>query len=96
MSKAVPPSLPWLDVRLFRSFTANDRWDIEAELIPGMLFSSARRDGSAVRQRMDILWEIFIILQANVLVRISAQPHLPKINEGWWAYKEVVHGSFVP
>ncbi|XP_056433607.1 carbonic anhydrase-related protein 10a [Gadus chalcogrammus] len=45
---------------------------------------------------MDILWEIFIILQANVLVRISAQPHLPKINEGWWAYKEVVHGSFVP
>ncbi|CAL8307564.1 unnamed protein product [Boreogadus saida] len=61
-----------------------------------MLFSSARRDGSAVRQRMDILWEIFIILQANVLVRISAQPHLPKINDGWWAYKEVVHGSFVP
>ena len=27
---------------------------------------------------------------------LTAQPHLPKINEGWWAYKEVVHGSFVP
>uniref|UniRef100_A0A8C6LJE8 Uncharacterized protein n=1 Tax=Nothobranchius furzeri TaxID=105023 RepID=A0A8C6LJE8_NOTFU len=26
----------------------------------------------------------------------TAQPHLPKIHEGWWAYKEVVQGSFVP
>lgn len=26
----------------------------------------------------------------------SAQPNPPKIHEGWWAYKEVVQGSFVP
>ncbi|XP_008313110.1 carbonic anhydrase-related protein 10a isoform X1 [Cynoglossus semilaevis] len=26
----------------------------------------------------------------------SAQPNTPKIHEGWWAYKEVVQGSFVP
>ncbi|KAA8581042.1 hypothetical protein FQN60_002623 [Etheostoma spectabile] len=25
-----------------------------------------------------------------------AQPNPPKIHEGWWAYKEVVQGSFVP
>ncbi|MEQ2279924.1 hypothetical protein AMECASPLE_014292 [Ameca splendens] len=27
---------------------------------------------------------------------ILAQPNPPKIHEGWWAYKEVVQGSFVP
>uniref|UniRef100_A0A674E4Q6 Carbonic anhydrase Xa n=1 Tax=Salmo trutta TaxID=8032 RepID=A0A674E4Q6_SALTR len=26
----------------------------------------------------------------------QAQPNVPKIHEGWWAYKEVVQGSFVP
>lgn len=26
----------------------------------------------------------------------TAQPNPPKIHEGWWAYKEVVQGSFVP
>uniref|UniRef100_A0A8C6WR22 Carbonic anhydrase Xa n=1 Tax=Neogobius melanostomus TaxID=47308 RepID=A0A8C6WR22_9GOBI len=26
----------------------------------------------------------------------STQPNSPKIHEGWWAYKEVVQGSFVP
>ncbi|CAF94614.1 unnamed protein product, partial [Tetraodon nigroviridis] len=31
-----------------------------------------------------------------ILVLLTAQPHLPKIHEGWWAYKEVVQGSFVP
>ncbi|XP_016098179.1 carbonic anhydrase-related protein 10-like, partial [Sinocyclocheilus grahami] len=45
---------------------------------------------------MDIIWEIFIILQANLIVCTSAQPNPPKIHEGWWAYKEVVQGSFVP
>lgn len=25
-----------------------------------------------------------------------AQQNSPKIHEGWWAYKEVVQGSFVP
>lgn len=30
------------------------------------------------------------------VVYFTAQPHLPKIHEGWWAYKEVVQGSFVP
>lgn len=29
-------------------------------------------------------------------VHLTAQPNLPKIHEGWWAYKEVVQGSFVP
>uniref|UniRef100_A0A3Q3K3J8 Uncharacterized protein n=1 Tax=Monopterus albus TaxID=43700 RepID=A0A3Q3K3J8_MONAL len=45
---------------------------------------------------MDIIWELLIILQANFIVCISAQPNQPKIHEGWWAYKEVVQGSFVP
>ena len=27
---------------------------------------------------------------------LTAQPNPPKIHEGWWAYKEVVQGSFVP
>lgn len=27
---------------------------------------------------------------------LTAQPGPPKIHEGWWAYKEVVQGSFVP
>ncbi|KAI7797203.1 carbonic anhydrase-related protein 10 precursor, partial [Triplophysa rosa] len=44
----------------------------------------------------DIIWEIFIILQASLIVCTSAQPNPPKIHEGWWAYKEVVQGSFVP
>lgn len=26
----------------------------------------------------------------------TAQPNPPKIHEGWWAYKEVVQGNFVP
>uniref|UniRef100_A0A4W5M510 Uncharacterized protein n=1 Tax=Hucho hucho TaxID=62062 RepID=A0A4W5M510_9TELE len=45
---------------------------------------------------MDIIWELFIILHANFIICISAQPNVPKIHEGWWAYKEVVQGSFVP
>uniref|UniRef100_A0A3Q1CPV9 Alpha-carbonic anhydrase domain-containing protein n=1 Tax=Amphiprion ocellaris TaxID=80972 RepID=A0A3Q1CPV9_AMPOC len=48
------------------------------------------------KNTMDIIWEILIILQANFIVCISAQPNPPKIHEGWWAYKEVVQGSFVP
>lgn len=27
---------------------------------------------------------------------LTAQPNPPKIHEGWWAYKEVVQGNFVP
>lgn len=27
---------------------------------------------------------------------LTAQQNSPKIHEGWWAYKEVVQGSFVP
>ncbi|KAF4084789.1 hypothetical protein AMELA_G00110040 [Ameiurus melas] len=45
---------------------------------------------------MDLTWEILIILQANFIVCTTAQPGPPKIHEGWWAYKEVVQGSFVP
>lgn len=39
-----------------------------------------------------VFWCFFLY----VLVLLTAQPHLPKIHEGWWAYKEVVQGSFVP
>nr|XP_057917587.1 carbonic anhydrase-related protein 10a [Doryrhamphus excisus]XP_057917588.1 carbonic anhydrase-related protein 10a [Doryrhamphus excisus]XP_057917590.1 carbonic anhydrase-related protein 10a [Doryrhamphus excisus] len=45
---------------------------------------------------MDMFWELLFILQANCLTCISAQQNPPKIHEGWWAYKEVVQGSFVP
>ncbi|XP_042161487.1 carbonic anhydrase-related protein 10-like [Oncorhynchus tshawytscha] len=45
---------------------------------------------------MDIIWELFIILHANFIICVSAQPNAPKIHDGWWAYKEVVQGSFVP
>lgn len=31
-----------------------------------------------------------------VFLLLTAQPNLPKIHEGWWAYKEMVQGSFVP
>lgn len=31
-----------------------------------------------------------------VFLLLTAQPNPPKIHEGWWAYKEVVQGSFVP
>ncbi|KAF6092603.1 carbonic anhydrase 10 [Phyllostomus discolor] len=45
---------------------------------------------------MEIVWEVLLLLQANFIVCISAQQNSPKIHEGWWAYKEVVQGSFVP
>ncbi|XP_043339686.1 carbonic anhydrase-related protein 10 isoform X4 [Odocoileus virginianus] len=45
---------------------------------------------------MEIVWEVLFLLQANFIVCISAQQNSPKIHEGWWAYKEVVQGSFVP
>uniref|UniRef100_A0A8C5QUX2 Carbonic anhydrase-related protein 10 n=1 Tax=Leptobrachium leishanense TaxID=445787 RepID=A0A8C5QUX2_9ANUR len=45
---------------------------------------------------MEIVWEVFFVLQANFIVCMSAQQNSPKIHEGWWAYKEVVQGSFVP
>ncbi|XP_053850673.1 carbonic anhydrase-related protein 10 isoform X2 [Vidua macroura] len=47
-------------------------------------------------RRMEIVWEVLFLLQANFIVCISAQQNSPKIHEGWWAYKEVVQGSFVP
>ncbi|KAI5944486.1 Carbonic anhydrase-related protein 10 [Manis javanica] len=37
-----------------------------------------------------------LVASANFIVCISAQQNSPKIHEGWWAYKEVVQGSFVP
>uniref|UniRef100_A0A670IAU8 Carbonic anhydrase-related protein 10 n=1 Tax=Podarcis muralis TaxID=64176 RepID=A0A670IAU8_PODMU len=45
---------------------------------------------------MEIVWEVLFLLQANFIICISAQQNSPKIHEGWWAYKEVVQGSFVP
>ncbi|XP_053816037.1 carbonic anhydrase-related protein 10 isoform X2 [Vidua chalybeata] len=34
--------------------------------------------------------------QLWTIVKYCAQQNSPKIHEGWWAYKEVVQGSFVP
>lgn len=37
-----------------------------------------------------------ILLISLPLFPLLAQQNSPKIHEGWWAYKEVVQGSFVP
>lgn len=37
-----------------------------------------------------------LIAALLLLLSVSAQYNSHKINEGWWAYKEVVQGSFVP
>lgn len=41
-------------------------------------------------------WLLCCILIYLLLVSPLAQQNSPKIHEGWWAYKEVVQGSFVP
>lgn len=46
-----------------------------------------------VRRSDEEDWHFFLCV---LLLLPTAQPHLPKIHEGWWAYKEVVQGSFVP
>ncbi|XP_077406703.1 carbonic anhydrase-related protein 10-like isoform X2 [Vanacampus margaritifer] len=45
---------------------------------------------------MDIFGGLLIIFPASFIACVSAQQNPPKIHEGWWAYKEVVQGSFVP
>ncbi|XP_077481275.1 carbonic anhydrase-related protein 10-like isoform X3 [Stigmatopora argus] len=46
---------------------------------------------------MDIFGGLLVILfPAGFIACISAQQNPPKIHEGWWAYKEMVQGNFVP
>uniref|UniRef100_A0A671SPH6 Alpha-carbonic anhydrase domain-containing protein n=1 Tax=Sinocyclocheilus anshuiensis TaxID=1608454 RepID=A0A671SPH6_9TELE len=40
------------------------------------------------------MWRLLI--PVLFVLCFSSQPNPPKIHEGWWAYKEVVQGSFVP
>uniref|UniRef100_A0A673NKH0 Uncharacterized protein n=1 Tax=Sinocyclocheilus rhinocerous TaxID=307959 RepID=A0A673NKH0_9TELE len=40
------------------------------------------------------MWRLLI--PVLFVLCFSSQPDPPKIHEGWWAYKEVVQGSFVP
>uniref|UniRef100_A0A668AHH4 Carbonic anhydrase 10 n=1 Tax=Myripristis murdjan TaxID=586833 RepID=A0A668AHH4_9TELE len=42
------------------------------------------------------LWDISIISPSLSLCLPAAQPISSKLHEGWWAYKDVVQGSFVP
>uniref|UniRef100_A0A671QY16 Carbonic anhydrase Xb n=1 Tax=Sinocyclocheilus anshuiensis TaxID=1608454 RepID=A0A671QY16_9TELE len=43
---------------------------------------------------MPHVWEFILILNINV-VFVEAQP-VSKLHDGWWAYKDVVQGSFIP
>ncbi|XP_019740463.1 carbonic anhydrase-related protein 10 isoform X2 [Hippocampus comes] len=45
---------------------------------------------------MDIYGGLLIIFPASFIACITAQHNPLKVHEGWWAYKEVVQGSFVP
>ncbi|XP_063327211.1 carbonic anhydrase-related protein 10-like isoform X2 [Pelmatolapia mariae] len=45
---------------------------------------------------MHVVWDIAVILQTYIICTSSAQPITSKLDEGWWAYKDVVQGSFVP
>ncbi|XP_051912441.1 carbonic anhydrase-related protein 10 isoform X3 [Hippocampus zosterae] len=45
---------------------------------------------------MDIFGGLLIIFPASFIACITAQHNPLKVHEGWWAYKEVVQGSFVP
>ncbi|XP_061665721.1 carbonic anhydrase-related protein 10a isoform X2 [Syngnathoides biaculeatus] len=45
---------------------------------------------------MDTFGRLLIIFPASFIASISAQQNPLKIHEGWWAYKQVVQGSFVP
>ncbi|XP_005747377.1 carbonic anhydrase-related protein 10-like [Pundamilia nyererei] len=45
---------------------------------------------------MHVVWDIAVILQTYIICTSSAQPITSKLDDGWWAYKDVVQGSFVP
>ncbi|KAG7505262.1 carbonic anhydrase-related protein 10-like [Solea senegalensis] len=45
---------------------------------------------------MHVVWDITVILQTYIICTSSAQPISSKLDEGWWAYKDVVQESFVP
>ncbi|MCI4385339.1 hypothetical protein PGIGA_G00049330 [Pangasianodon gigas] len=44
---------------------------------------------------MQHAWEFIIILHINVIVS-EAQPASSMPHDGWWAYKDVIEGSFIP
>ncbi|XP_037332341.1 carbonic anhydrase-related protein 10-like isoform X3 [Pungitius pungitius] len=45
---------------------------------------------------MHLGWDLSVLLQTFIICASSAQPLTAKLDAGWWAYKDVVHGSFVP
>ncbi|XP_028254694.1 carbonic anhydrase-related protein 10-like isoform X1 [Parambassis ranga] len=45
---------------------------------------------------MHVVWDLSVILQTYIICTSSAQPITSKLDESWWAYKDVVQGSFVP
>ncbi|CAL8237427.1 unnamed protein product [Arctogadus glacialis] len=45
---------------------------------------------------MRVVWNIALICHACFICTSSAQPGSSKLHEGWWAYKDVIQGSFVP
>lgn len=46
--------------------------------------------------KLENIWKNYVVLILFSLFLLLAQQNSPKIHEGWWAYKEVVQGSFVP
>ncbi|XP_072415074.1 carbonic anhydrase-related protein 10a isoform X1 [Chiloscyllium punctatum] len=45
---------------------------------------------------MERIWELLLLVQSQMLLCVSAQHNSHTVSEGWWAYKEVVQGSFIP
>ncbi|XP_074513427.1 carbonic anhydrase-related protein 10-like isoform X1 [Sebastes fasciatus] len=45
---------------------------------------------------MHVVWDISVILQTYIICTASAQLITSKLDAGWWAYKDIVQGSFVP
>ncbi|KAK7167894.1 hypothetical protein R3I94_002074 [Phoxinus phoxinus] len=44
---------------------------------------------------MPHVWEFILILNVNAIF-VEAQPVSSKLHDGWWAYKDLVQGSFIP
>uniref|UniRef100_A0A3P8W7Y6 Carbonic anhydrase 10 n=1 Tax=Cynoglossus semilaevis TaxID=244447 RepID=A0A3P8W7Y6_CYNSE len=52
--------------------------------------------GHELRRSMRVVWDLSVILQTCLICTSSAQPVTSKLDESWWAYKDVVQESFVP
>lgn len=55
-----------------------------------------QRDEQELKRRMHVVWDLAVLLHAYFVCTSSAQPIQSKLDESWWAYKDVVQGSFVP